>query len=159
MNEKPKLPIIIIEFNLGKVTVELFQDTVPKTVNNFISLIKNKKYNNCNVHRIIPGFMIQTGDFTHGTGQGGHSIYGKYFEDENFDIDHQEGFLSMANCGPNTNGSQFFITLDKTEWLNGKHVVFGRVIKGMDICKKIEQYGSEDGTPKKDIKIVKCTIV
>ncbi|ARF09529.1 cyclophilin type peptidyl-prolyl cis-trans isomerase [Indivirus ILV1] len=155
-------PVVYFEFatqknKLGKLEIELYQNIVPKTVNNFIQLIKTNKYNGCNIHRIIPGFMIQTGDFTKGNGSGGYSIYGKYFEDENFELDHdQPGVLSMANCGPNTNGSQFFITLDKTPWLNGKHVVFGKVINGMEIVKKIEKYGSEEGTTSEEIRIINC---
>lgn len=154
-------PVAYIEFSqLGRVEIELFEDICSKTVKNFMTLIKTKKYNNCNVHRIIPGFMIQTGDFMNGDGTGGNSIYGKYFEDENFEISHDKpGLLSMANCGPNTNGSQFFITLDETEWLDGKHVVFGKVIKGMDVVRKIEKYGTEGGRPTREIRIVKCGLL
>src|SRR5579885_3428784 len=127
-------PKVFIEFrtkhkNLGRIEFELFEDIVPKTVENFLSLITHNKgfgYRKSKIHRIIPNFVIQGGDFDN---KGGHSIYGKYFEDENFKLKHdQEGLLSMANCGPNTNGSQFFITLDYTPWLDGKHVVFGKII-------------------------------
>lgn len=118
---------------------------------------KGYGYKGCVVHRIIPGFMVQMGDFERGDGSGGRSIYGKYFEDENFDIKHdQPGLLSMANAGPNTNGSQFFITFDYTPHLDGKHVVFGKVINGMEIVKRLEKLGTEDGTPRELVKITDC---
>lgn len=160
-----KNPIVYLEFatrkvNLGKIEIELYKNIAPITVKNFMTYIETKKYSGCNVHRIIPGFMIQTGDFTNGNGSGGYSIYGKYFDDENFDLNHdQPGLLSMANCGPDTNGSQFFITLDETPWLDGKHVVFGKVIKGLNVARKIEKYGSEEGGPSEEIRITKCGVV
>ncbi|QKF94153.1 cyclophilin-type peptidyl-prolyl cis-trans isomerase [Fadolivirus algeromassiliense] len=148
---------------LGRVEFELFRDTVPRTVENFLALITHKEgygYKKSNVHRIIPGFVIQGGDFTRGDGGGGHSIYGRYFEDENFELKHDEpGLLSMANCGPNTNGSQFFITLDYLPHLDNKHVVFGKVIKGMDIVRRIEKFGSEEGTPKDKVCIIDCGLI
>jgi cyclophilin family peptidyl-prolyl cis-trans isomerase len=141
---------------IGTVRVELYYKIVPKTVKNFLELTK-KKYKGCKVHRIIPDFMIQTGDFTRGDGSGGVSIYGDKFEDENFKLKHDApGMLSMANAGPDTNGSQFFITSNYTPHLDGKHVVFGKVIDGMNIVKKIESYGSMEGAPKETIKIVDC---
>lgn len=112
------------------------------------------------MHRIIPGFMIQGGDFTRGDGSGGYSVYGKHFEDENFNLLHDKpGLLSMANAGPNTNGSQFFITVEVTPHLDGKHVVFGKIVSGFDVIRKIEKLGSEDGTPRQTVKIIDCGTV
>ena len=147
------------------ISLGLFGKNVPRTVDNFLQLClgskkdengANMSYNNCPFHRIIPGFMIQGGDFTHHNGTGGRSIYGNKFDDENFDIRHERGVISMANAGPNTNGSQFFITTDKTSWLDGKHVVFGRVIEGYDVVTKIEEQGSPSGKPKNQVIIVNC---
>lgn len=143
---------------IGEIVFELFKDIVPRTVKNFIELSKYK-YKGSNLHRIIPGFVIQGGDYERGDGSGGSSIYGKCFEDENFEIKHtQAGLLSMANAGPGTNGSQFFITLADTHWLDNKHVVFGKVIKGMDVVRKIEKYGTMQGGPKDTLKIIKCEV-
>lgn len=123
----------------GKIIIQLFNEEVPKTCNNFYTLIKDKKYNGILFHRVIKGFMIQGGDITNNNGTGGYSIYGDKFEDENFNIKHASaGLLSMANSGPNTNGSQFFITCAPTPHLDDKHVVFGRVIEGLDVVKNIE---------------------
>jgi len=132
-------PKAVIHTNQGDITVELYPDIAPKAVKNFIELSKRGYYNGVTFHRVIKNFMIQAGDPT-GTGRGGESIYGKPFKDEfkpNVVFD-KPGILAMANRGPNTNGSQFFITVRPTPWLNGGYTIFGRVVDGMDVVKKIE---------------------
>eukprot|EP00483_Globobulimina_turgida_P006336 UN06346 len=175
MSQKPSInPRCYLDFkqgdsHLGRVIIELFADIVPRTAINFISLCKgdssltlnNRKkrlyYKNSPVHRVINGFMIQLGDFTKGNGTGGLSIYGRHFDDENFTIQHNKYYLSMANAGKNTNGSQFFICTSNCTHLNNKHVVFGKVIDGKDIVNKIESIETDSNDrPLTTISISKC---
>jgi len=161
-----KNPTVFMDVSIGgkpaeRITFTLFADVVPKTAENFRALCTGEKgigYKGSKFHRVIPDFMLQGGDFTRGNGTGGMSIYGAKFADENFDLKHTKpGLLSMANAGPGTNGSQFFVTTVPCSWLDGKHVVFGEVKEGMDVVKKVEKCGDprdRNGTTLKEPVVI-----
>lgn len=160
---KPKektMSVAVIKTNMGTIEIELFAKETPKTVENFVGLANIGYYNGVIFHRVIANFMIQGGDPT-GTGRGGESIWGKKFNDEivsKFIFD-SEGILAMANAGKNTNGSQFFITLAQTSWLNGNHTIFGKVINGMDVVRAIGKVEKNaDDKPLKDVVMETVTI-
>ena len=169
MNANPRvwLEISIDGASAGRIVIELFTDKVPKTCENFKELCTGKMgvgrsgaklhYKGCKFHRIIPHFIIQSGDFVTNDGTHNESIYGQRFEDENFSIKHNEPYIvSMANSGRNSNGGQFFITLVKAPWLDFRHVAFGKVIDGTDIVELIQAAGTSNGTPKQNIIIRDC---
>lgn len=162
---RPDHPRVFFDISIedqyaGRIVFELFKSVVPKTAENFRALCSHTHgfgYRYSYFHRIIPGFMVQGGDFEKSDGTGGSSIYGDQFEDESFYYKHDRpGLLSMANSGKNTNGSQFFITTVPTPHLDNKHVVFGKVIQGMDIVYMIEQCGTEDGQVSQVVRIENC---
>ena len=167
VTNKVYFDVKIDDEDAGRIVFGLFGDVVPRTVKNFVELSdgsagKDKRgremtYEGSKFHRLIPGFMAQGGDFTRGNGTGGESIYGKTFNDENFDLSFTKPYLlAMANAGPNTNGSQFFITFEVTSWLDGHHVVFGEVIEGFETVDMLEEIGTQSGAPTKLAVIAAC---
>ena len=169
MKSRVYMDIEVGEASVGRIVIELRDDVVPRTCRNFRALCEGTtpstssstklSYKGSKFHRVIPGFMCQGGDFTRGDGTGGMSIYGRTFEDENFVLKHNKpGLLSMANSGPNTNGSQFFLTTDACPWLDGKHVVFGSVVEGMEVVKYVETVGSKSGRTSKPVVVASCGV-
>ena len=166
VTNKVYFDVTIDDEDAGRIVFGLFGDVVPLTVANFVTLSKgidyekegrDMTYEGSKFHRIIPGFMAQGGDFTKGNGTGGESIYGKTFGDENFDLSFTKPYLlAMANAGPNTNGSQFFITFEVTSWLDGHHVVFGEVIEGFETVDMLEKIGTQSGASTKHAVISAC---
>jgi cyclophilin family peptidyl-prolyl cis-trans isomerase len=154
----------------GRVEYGLYGNYVPRTAQNFKQLCTGEAgegasgkplfYKGCKIHRIIPDFMFQGGDFDNEDGTGGESIFGRTFEDEKFGVSHdKKGLLSMANSGPDSNGSQFFITVDKAPWLDGTHVVFGEVTAGMDVADRVAKFGGDEGKPTAEVRITDCGVV
>ena len=169
-------PVVYFDMTIGglvagRIEMTLRADVVPKTAENFRCLCTGERgvdvrtnkllwFRGCSFHRVIPGFMCQGGDITRGNGTGGLSIYGPQFDDENFRLKHAgAGTLSMANAGPGTNGSQFFICTVKTAWLDGRHVVFGALAGGVDVLEAIEAQGDAEGAPLQKVRIASCKVV
>ena len=166
-NPRVFLDITIDGTPSGRIVIELYADRVPKAAENFRMLCTGEKgvgrsgaklhYKGCKFHRIIPHFLIQSGDFIANDGTQNESVYGQKFEDENFSVKHDEPYIvSMANSGRNTNGGQFFITLKKAPWLDSKHVAFGKVVEGQNIVELISNEGLTNGAPKKNVVIADC---
>jgi cyclophilin family peptidyl-prolyl cis-trans isomerase len=161
--KKTKLPsgnVVLTIEGYGAIEIQLYDTVVPKTAANFRELCRMNMFKGCPFHRIIRNFMIQSGDFTNRDGTGGSSIYGRYFDDENFILRHDEaGLVSMANAGPHTNGSQFFIITKPTSHLDGKHVVFGKVVKGMGVVRDIENIVVVNSSPITEVIITTCEVL